>query len=235
VRYVFAFLMALLPLMAALPLEARTSCPSDMALVGDEVCVDRFEAALVDVSTGDFYSPYKSPGTSKVKAISRAGVVPQAYISKNEAEAACKVARKRLCKEAEWLKACQGKSPTLYPYGDEHKEGYCNDAGKAPLATYYHDGDAYSSAAAMNDERLNQLPGTVAKTGRFKKCRNGFGLHDMVGNVHEWVDDPNGTFRGGYYLDTKQNGEGCKYKTGAHDVSYHDYSTGFRCCKDPRD
>ena len=52
----------------------------------------------------------------------------------------------------------------------------------------------------------------------------------MVGNVHEWTADPAGTFRGGYYLDTRINGEGCDYRTVAHEPTYHDYSTGFRCC-----
>jgi hypothetical protein len=54
----------------------------------------------------------------------------------------------------------------------------------------------------------------------------------MVGNLHEWVDDAAGTFRGGYYMDTSRNGDGCSYQTTAHDFAYHDYSTGFRCCID---
>ncbi len=36
----------------------------------------------------------------------------------------------------------------------------------------------------------------------------------------------------GYYQDAHKNGEGCKYVTTAHAPTYHDYSTGFRCCKD---
>jgi hypothetical protein len=39
-----------------------------------------------------------------------------------------------------------------------------------------------------------------------------------------------GTFRGGYYVETQLNGHGCDYATTAHDVTYWDYSTGFRCC-----
>ena len=53
----------------------------------------------------------------------------------------------------------------------------------------------------------------------------------MVGNLHEWTSAASGTFRGGYYLDTTQHGSGCDYVTTAHNVKYHDYSTGFRCCK----
>jgi hypothetical protein len=54
----------------------------------------------------------------------------------------------------------------------------------------------------------------------------------MVGNLHEWVMSPRPTFRGGYYQDTTGNGDGCAYRTTAHMASYHDYSTGFRCCAD---
>jgi formylglycine-generating enzyme required for sulfatase activity len=90
--------------------------------------------------------------------------------------------------------------------------------------------DAYNWGN-MNDARLNQLKGTLAKTGAYKKCRSGFGAFDMVGNLHEWTANPKGTFRGGYYLDTHQHGDGCDYKTTAHKPTYHDYSTGFRCCK----
>ena len=86
----------------------------------------------------------------------------------------------------------------------------------------------------MNDPRLNQLTGTVAPTGSFTNCTNGYQVYDMVGNVHEWTADPKGTFRGGYYLDTHINGDGCDYRTVAHNATYHDYSTGFRCCSDAR-
>jgi hypothetical protein len=57
----------------------------------------------------------------------------------------------------------------------------------------------------------------------------------MVGNLHEWVSDKGGTFRGGYFMDTYQHGEGCEYRTTAHSRKYHDYSTGFRCCSDVPD
>jgi formylglycine-generating enzyme required for sulfatase activity len=88
----------------------------------------------------------------------------------------------------------------------------------------------------LNDPRLGEVEGTLAKTGDHEECVNPFGVFDMVGNLHEWVATdasvPHGTFQGGYYLDTSLNGDGCNYKTTAHAHEYHDYSTGFRCCAD---
>jgi hypothetical protein len=88
--------------------------------------------------------------------------------------------------------------------------------------------------AKLNDPGLGQVDGALAKTGDHAQCVNGFGVFDMVGNIHEWVATdasvPHGTFAGGYYLDTAQNGDGCNYRTVAHAHDYHDYSTGFRCC-----
>ncbi|MCL2776770.1 MAG: formylglycine-generating enzyme family protein [Polyangiaceae bacterium] len=92
--------------------------------------------------------------------------------------------------------------------------------------------------AHLNDPALGQVEGALARTGEHDECISGYGVYDMVGNIHEWVaTDPRllyGTFAGGYYLDTTQNGPGCRYKTRAHGHDYHDYSTGFRCCADAR-
>ena len=81
----------------------------------------------------------------------------------------------------------------------------------------------------MIDRGVDGFPG-LAPVGCFPANRSG--LYDMVGNLHEWTADPRGTFQGGYYLDTRENGEGCAYRTTAHGFDYHDYSTGFRCCAD---
>ncbi len=235
------------------PADARGGCPGDMVKVEPRTdppvsaatsvayCIDRYEASLVTLASAPGtrhespHSPFDSIAKDeKVRAVSRSGVMPQAYISRNEADSACKASRKRLCKEDEWVHACEGRNPTTFPYGEDHRDGYCNDSGKAPVDLLHHDmGEAaYASFAAMNDPQLNQVPGTLARSGSHPHCRSGFGAFDMVGNLHEWVEDPGGTFRGGYYRDTHLNGDGCKYKTVAHDASYHDYSTGFRCCAD---
>ena len=205
--------------------------------VVDSFCIDRHEGSLVELTPqGEKpFSPFETIKGRHVRAVSRASVVPQAYISRNEALAACKASKKRLCVEKEWFTACQGKKPTLFPYGETRKAGYCNDAGSPPLAALFSDlGEGAYGLEPMNDPRLNQQPNTVSRTGARTHCTNSFGVLDMVGNLHEWVDDPSGTFRGGYYLDTHINGDGCRYRTSAHDASYHDYSTGFRCCADAK-
>jgi formylglycine-generating enzyme len=216
-------------------------CAQGMVLVTGQFCIDAYEASVEEKRDGRWvrHSPYDSVRGLLVRAVSRRQVVPQGYISRNEADAACRQSRKRLCTDGEWLKACKGRQPTRYPYGDDYRAGKCNDAGVSPLNHYYAgingppDESTYGWGP-MNDPRLNQLAGSLARTGAFRRCTNGFHVFDMVGNLHEWVDDPAGTFRGGYYLDTRINGEGCDYHTVAHNADYHDYSTGFRCCADPR-
>src|SRR6478735_3193963 len=76
--------------------EARGGrCPSGMALVEDTYCIDRWEASLVEVGARGVttpFSPYESVKGHTVRAVTKANVVPQAYISRNEAEQACHAA-----------------------------------------------------------------------------------------------------------------------------------------------
>lgn len=218
-----------------LGLDGDGPCPRNMAAIGD-FCIDRYEASLVEVLPGGLERPFphfEKPAGARVRAVSEANAYPQAYISAQEAGQACAASGKRLCKTEEWRSACRGPSQTRYPYGNTRQSGSCNDHGRAPLAVVYRgDSSVYGSWEKMNDPALNQVEGTLARSGEHESCTNDYGVYDMVGNVHEWVADPNGTFLGGYYLDTKQNGEGCGYTTDRHNTSYHDYSTGFRCCAD---
>ena len=211
-------------------------CPEGMAEVHGRFCIDRYEASLdlIDDNSAvvGVHSPYEQVKDSVVRAASRRGVVPQGHISRDEAEKACGRAGKRLCTSAEWLSACQGEPATLYPYGTRRRSGYCNDQGRSPLAVLWGANHGPMNFHTMNDRRLNQAPGTLARTGQFPLCTNGLGVFDMVGNLHEWVSAPEGLFRGGYYQDTIRLGEGCEYRTAGHGTSYRDYSTGFRCCAD---
>lgn len=221
----------------------RYTCPENMVMIGHKYCIDVYEASLVerlaDGTTKD-WSPYYPPTPGKdLFAVSRAGVYPQGYISGVLAKAACEAAGKRLCKPDEWKKACMGPQQTMWPYGADHKDNVCNDHGRSSMHFFNpgltdkpEDKWKWGAGGNMMDPRLNQLPGTLATTGEHPGCTNEYGVYDMVGNIHEWVDDPYGTFQGGYYLDTHLNGDGCYYRTTAHDTKHSDYSTGFRCCAD---
>ena len=215
-------------------------CPRDMVLVEGAFCIDRYEGTLRAVLgrlVTRAWSPFQPPAVgARYLAESRRGVVPQGYISQVAARAACAAAGKRLCAEAEWVRACKGPTPSTWPYGPAQQPGRCNDNGVNPVPRLYAGGDVFHERQ-MNDPRLNTLPRSLARTGQRGRCRNRYGVFDMVGNLHEWVDTTRGgrgVFRGGSYADVLINGRGCDYATRAHSPTYHDYSTGFRCCASPR-
>ncbi len=201
-------------------------CPLEMAAVGG-FCIDRWEAGIAG------WSPYEVP--SGGVAVSAEGQVPQGYIDADVAAAGCAAAGKRLCTSTEWVEACSGGTRT-YPYGDTYDPEACNTeyAGDHPVCDYFGTCDGVWDTAHMNDPGINQQPGTETAAGAYARCVTPEGVADLHGNLHEWVADAEGTFRGGFYADASINGAGCGYVTSAHDRAYHDYSTGFRCCGDLR-
>jgi hypothetical protein len=206
-------------------------CPDGMLPVAT-FCVDKYEASLVRADDGSAWSPFFNPGTTPVRAVSVAGAVPQGYIDGVQAGEACTNAGKRLCTDAEWLRACQGPTKTTYPYGNTDELGVCNDHRAVHPAIEYFGTSASWIWSEIDNPCIDQLPETVDLTGSLPGCVTAEGAFDMMGNLHEWTADPAGTFRGGYYVDTVLNGPGCLYATTAHNTLHWDYSTGFRCCAD---
>ncbi|MCB9741431.1 MAG: SUMF1/EgtB/PvdO family nonheme iron enzyme [Alphaproteobacteria bacterium] len=212
-------------------------CPADMVLVEERVCIHRYEAALEEWDGAAWVdaSPYLTVDGRRVRAVAQVGRVPQAYISGEEAAAACAEAGARLCTDEEWLAACQGPEGWTYPYGDSYEATACNTSypGGHPVVDYFGTSDGVWDSAHMNHPGINQQPDTVDAAGDNPGCESAWGAQDMHGNLHEWTADATGTFRGGFYADASINGPGCLYRTTAHTTTYHDYSTGFRCCADP--
>lgn len=215
-------------------------CGADAILVttgAAAFCIDVYEGAL-EAHVDGVWRP-RSPVLTladgeEVRAVPARGVPPQAYISGEQAARACAASGKRLCRADEWRFACQGPQGWTWPYGPAHVDGACNDdyPGEHPVVDYFGTSDGVWDMAHMNDPGIDQMPDTVAPGGAFAACVSTFGVHDLHGNLHEWVDDPDGTFLGGFFADASINGPGCTYRTTAHGFGYHDYSTGFRCCAD---
>lgn len=208
-----------------------------MALINDAFCIDQYEGALEERASDGAWtaaSPYLTVGMRVTRAVPAVGITPQGYISGAQASAACAMSGKRLCTSTEWLAACRGAANTLWPYGNTHVAGACNDAYSGhPVVKFFGTSTGVFDSAHMNNPGINQQPNTVAVGGGYAQCATPTtNVFDMHGNLHEWVDDPAGTFRGGFYADASLNGKGCTYATTAHTFGYHDYSTGFRCCSD---
>lgn len=169
------------------------------------------------------------------RAVSRGGVIPQGYVSEVTARLSCERAGKRLCKLAEWIMACRGEQGTPFPYGPKYRDGACNvHRANHPAAMLY--GDA---SIGHWDPRLNQVEvhgePLLRPTGETAECRSPWGddgIYDMVGNLDEWIDDPEGTFVGGFYA--RGTVRGCDARVSVHPPRFFDYSTGVRCCADPR-
>jgi formylglycine-generating enzyme len=232
------------------------ACPPEMVHIG-RYCVDRWEGHLVtknDDGTTTLWPHYDRPaeGTHYL-AHSAAGLFPQAYISRVEAKAACTQAGKRLCSRSEWMRACKGSHGYRYPYGNDGKRGACN-TGKPHLLFMFFGAKGWTYEN-FNDPKLDKEPGFLAKSSEYEKCHSNEDVYDIVGNLHEWINDDvgtdieqvlekdgverkeqpwkagNGMFMGGFFSTTVEHGPGCTYTTIAHEPTYHDYSTGFRCCK----
>jgi len=138
----------------------------------------------------------------------------------NEAKALCESRGARLCKEAEWEFACEGPEMSPYPYGWKRDSAVCN----------LDRTDLGGAEDKLKDHR--------APFSAFPQCVSAFGVHDMVGNVDEWVERENmpapnrSALRGGWWLPGRNR---CRAATLAHAEDYAGKQVGFRCCKDGPD
>jgi sulfatase modifying factor 1 len=200
------------PPVALPPPRPPASCPDDMVDVG-VACIDRYEAP-------------NSPGE-----------MPFALQTAFDGESWCANRGKRLCTENEWVRACEGPDGREYPYGDDHLDGVCND-GRAWIPVRWDLLARWPSPVAVAEaKRLFQ----GEASGTRSACVSAEGVHDLTGNVAEWVrraEPPprpgyehvlKGCYWAGCYHEPHPN---CVFRNSAHPGTFRTYEAGFRCCRD---
>jgi formylglycine-generating enzyme required for sulfatase activity len=128
-----------------------------------EVTVARYAAFLQ--ATGDV----KSPDEWETVDLKGGTDLPVVGVDWQDANGYCRWAGKRLPTEAEWEKAARSADGRGYPWGNDAPTREHASFGKPYQNLVYKDG--------------------VARVGSYSKGTSPFGIHDLSGNVSEWVAD----------------------------------------------
>ena len=234
--------------------EEEAACPSDMVLVEGAYCPGLVQNCLAWVRGGVrrcarfVESRCIGPTSHRRFCIDRfeypnlAGVKPAVMVTWYDALRACDVEGKRLCLASEWTFACEGAQALPYPYGHVRDKTACNfdRARPSPEPDF-----AVFAKPRLVGAEVARLDERVA-SGLLERCVSPFGVHDMTGNVDEWVLNEahfDGTvadggsppvisgLKGGYWGPIRA---ACRPMTTAHGETFRFYQVGFRCCANAR-
>ena len=132
------------------------------------------------------------------------GVPPTTNVAWADAKRLCEGKGKRLCTEEEWEKSCHGQGGARFPYGNAFDANACN---------------------TVDD---NESARVLSPSGRFGRCRSGYGVADLSGNAAEWTAEK--VQKGGSYAQPDFASRCSARKVSG---SAKSPEVGFRCCADP--
>ncbi len=242
--------------------QSASPCPKNMVLVDGEYCPEVEEICLAwsdghgesvpnppqkrtprDWSVSNKCMEYQAPSrclsihtVHKRYCVDRfeypnvEGQVPQSWMTWHDVKSACESQGKRLCTESEWTFACEGIFMQPYPYGDGyHRDSTsCNTDNRAPK------GVNVMKVTSQGSEGGKALDAMLMPAGSMPGCVSPFGVHDMPGNIDEFVLHESGHpyksgLVGGHVFGVRNN---CRASTDGHNEQFSWYETGGRCCSD---
>ncbi|MDB4941388.1 MAG: hypothetical protein JWP97_922 [Labilithrix sp.] len=219
--------------------DDAAACPTGMVLVDGESCPDAEQTCLewMDPPSSRYAhfrcKRYAQPSVCKgarvhkrfcIDATERAeegGKLPRHFMSWTSSKALCEAEGARLCRESEWVFACEGEEMRPYPYGFERDTNACNTDITEGIG------------------KVGRLVDHRAEVASHARCASPFGVQDMAGNVEEWAqaDGPGQgskmgwkeVLKGSWWIPSRH---ACRQFQVGHNDVYNGAETGTRCCKD---
>ena len=228
-----------------------SACPSDMVEINGDYCLVNDQQCLqwVDVNGKPTDPPantsgrcgiWKSPVKCLTKTVhkrycidqyefpNKKGQVPQDWMTWYDVKNSCEAVGKKMCTRSEWTFAAEGPNMHPYPYGD----GFHRD--KTVCNFDNHNTVDVFKATNRNTPEAIVLHNMLLPSGSQDKCVSDWGIHDMPGNIDEWVVNEAGKpyvsgLMGGHVFGVRN---ASRPMTDAHGPDFSWYETGGRCCKD---
>ena len=235
------------------PTIAAAPCPNGTVLVEGEYCpnveqncirwADDFAGNQQELRCLEF-APSRCLSRRRVpmrfcmdiyEAPNTRGTNPIVMVDWYQAQRACAAQGKRLCTSNEWEFACEGPNMNPYPYGLSRDSTAC----RIDHQTVRYDPQRLANPLTRDDEVRRVYE--AVPSGSLERCVSWAGIHDMTGNVDEWVanshsrnmDHPpyHSGLKGGWWGPIRAR---CRPMTTIHSPTFVYYQISYRCCQNPR-